>query len=132
MMADCVARCEPAFGQQRLQQPHQRKFGDMIIVIRQLAPAFMAFALSVSEVASCSPRPAWSLPVGCSQMPPPSRRPIINGHNVQPKAFEFASPCGSPDIAAQGADEVDRLYVEIMRRALRGPKHQIDAGNDVY
>jgi hypothetical protein len=54
----------------------------------------------------------------CANIPAPSRRPIINGHNVQPRASEFTTPCGNPDRMDNKADEVDRLYVEIMRRAL--------------
>jgi hypothetical protein len=105
----------------RLKQHCQRGTSDAPSASRRYAVVLGLVALYSAGIAACSPEPAWAASASCADPQPSSRRPIIDGHTVQPKASEFAAPCGSPDVRSEQADEVDRLYVEIMQRALHGP-----------
>jgi hypothetical protein len=104
----------------RLKQHCQRETGHTLGARRRFAFVFVWATLYSAGIAACCPEPAWAAATSCTD-PQSSRRPIIDGHTVQPKASEFAAPCGTPDVRSEQADEVDRLYVEIMRRALHGP-----------
>ena len=74
-----------------------------------------AFVLgAVGSVAGAS-QPALADPANC----PGSSWSVIDGRRVLPKAPEFTGPRGIPDDSSKEAQDVDRLYGEIMRRALR-------------
>jgi hypothetical protein len=40
---------------------------------------------------------------------------IVNGHDVQPHADQFGNASTSPDIPRKDAEDVDRLYEQLMR-----------------
>jgi len=46
-----------------------------------------------------------------------SMRAIVNGHNVQPRA-DCLKALGRSDLPPQAADEVDRLYQDLMRDSI--------------
>ena len=48
-------------------------------------------------------------------------RAIVHGHNIQPRDDQLKT-LGYPDLTAQEADEVDRLYQEIVKNSVRGTR----------
>jgi hypothetical protein len=42
---------------------------------------------------------------------------IIDGHDVQPRAYQFSGASGHPDITGSGARTIDQLYDLLLRNA---------------
>ena len=54
-------------------------------------------------------------------------RAIVHGHNIQPRGDQLKA-LGYPDLASQEANEVDRLYQEIMKNSIAGTRTSSCAG----